>query len=404
MKSYSRTYAIVLITGILAHPTASVADTPVNLGKPISAAKDFLTGETISPERLEKTKESGLHMCYIVPGRPGERAGLRQQDVILAIDGIRFYGFQEYTMALRRNKTLNYVDMILNRDGKIITLRVTDVMSDRLSGFIPGSEYRHFTRLLASRNITLLPATQQAVYWFPPRAMAMAREWLDEGMTDEASARWLVGFAELYGAIVNQEFDNIHPVKEKIPVPFFRRLEKLCLAVAADADREEKLREFYLDAARGGFPDLEKKLFGEDQQFIMLFYPIRKHSWFAQGVAAASANSSVERKVERVPQYPPGTLHFELADGSTVTGKPLFPSITVTLSFGDAVVAIEKIVSVEFFEADATARIQLLNGDTVEGKVTLGTITVDVKGEKIEIDGSKVKSIRPSDQMSVTDH
>lgn len=115
--------------------------------------------------------------------------------------------------------------------------------------------------------------------------------------------------------------------------------------------------------------------------------------WEAEPIEA-TRDHPFASETKRVPQHAPGSFRFELADGSTVTGKPSFPSIVVTLSFGDITMLIDQIVAVQFSEEDPTAQIELRNGDTVKGKVKLGAFTVDVKGKTIPVDGSQVRSIR----------
>jgi sulfatase modifying factor 1 len=115
--------------------------------------------------------------------------------------------------------------------------------------------------------------------------------------------------------------------------------------------------------------------------------------WEAEPIEA-TRDHPFASETKRVPQHAPGSFRFELAEGSTVTGKPSFPSIVVTLSFGDITMLIDQIVAVQFSEEDPTAQIELRNGDTVKGKVKLGAFTVDVKGKTIPVDGSQVRSIR----------
>ncbi len=622
VRSFRRRGLMVLLAALGAFMCLQI---PVRGEIPVT--RDVLTGEIISAQRIERTKQSGLRLLEVNRDSPAQKAGLHKDDLILAIDSIRFYGFGEYTLATMWNGSQDFADLLLNRNGEIMTLRVTGLMWARRSGFRPCSGRREFAKLLRSVNLALSPETQAAVTDFPPRATALAREWIDASMSDRRSAQWLVEFADLYAALVNLEYGKARAVKAQMPVPFFRRLEKFYLAIAnhnrngekdpdakafgedpefcalfypfprvivpglgspaisddrllkliekrmndGDDTFEERMREAdayagrpsvapwedYLnkvksgliesvhhggwilkhkavadpgqrkevirdleEAIKNGSPDqillkyclLVPKMYnGKRAEVLDLFESIYKESPCLALTALASLtrldmgggptdnmvakttsplnkelikrlklDPNMTRKpcrfydwtVEQMPRFqqlltirlaettsgekaglahslrrepasvvmafgggPPssldrkgmftknrrptptssgqpekkeatilapkevrrtahGELLFTLADGSTVIGKPSFPSIIVTFSFGDVVFTMEKIVAVEFSGKNGAAELRLRNGDIAKGKVKLGTFTVEAKDETIPVDGSQVKSIQ----------
>ena len=57
---------------------------------------DLITREKVTLEDLAATKDYGSRVVSVANNSPAARAGLQVGDRILAVDGIRYYGYGEY--------------------------------------------------------------------------------------------------------------------------------------------------------------------------------------------------------------------------------------------------------------------------------------------------------------------
>jgi S1-C subfamily serine protease len=76
-------------------------------------------------ERYGLKGRTGALIREVEPGSAADRAGLRPGDLVTRIDGQQVRGWDELVVAVRRVDVGQTVPMVVVRDGRELTLRVT---------------------------------------------------------------------------------------------------------------------------------------------------------------------------------------------------------------------------------------------------------------------------------------
>jgi hypothetical protein len=101
-----------------------------------------------------------------------------------------------------------------------------------------------------------------------------------------------------------------------------------------------------------------------------------------------------EPEKEMVSLSAPGEFWFELKNGTILSGKPSFTSLVVKVSFGNVGLAVDQIDTVQFSGNGSSAKVQLRNGDKLDGEVGLAEFTVNAQGQDFPIKASQVRRMR----------
>jgi S1-C subfamily serine protease len=67
----------------------------------------------------------GMAIDGVAPGGPAEKAGLKGEDRVIRIGASTVNNIEDYMAALRNAKPGDVLDVVVNRDGKELTLPVT---------------------------------------------------------------------------------------------------------------------------------------------------------------------------------------------------------------------------------------------------------------------------------------
>jgi S1-C subfamily serine protease len=98
---------------------------PISQAKPIIEAlrdgnRPAYLGVTIDIE----SDERGALIKGVAPGAPADRSGLRSGDVIVSIGGRTVESWEQLRPAIRENKPGSKVEVIVDRNGKRVTVQV----------------------------------------------------------------------------------------------------------------------------------------------------------------------------------------------------------------------------------------------------------------------------------------
>jgi len=226
---------------------------------------DFLSHGPVTSTQLERTKDLGLDVVSVLTGEPAQRAGLKWGDLILTVDGFRFYGPGEYDLVRYRYPDRTTFDFVVNRDGKILKLHLTDLKPIRRAGYNYVRQPRRLLRLLAEHGVPMRREILAGVDLFPPRAVGLFADWVRSHPRNARSAAWLEDYLRLYIALAEQRYSDAKAPRQASPIPFFNRLSKFYLSIA----RRNQ------DAVKA--PDWRPH--GESLDFYVLYYPYPKCSW-----------------------------------------------------------------------------------------------------------------------------
>jgi membrane-associated protease RseP (regulator of RpoE activity) len=64
----------------------------------------------------------GVRLMGVTPGSPADKAGVRKGDVVVEFGGMKVKDLYEYTDALRAHKPGDEIEVVVERDGKRLTL------------------------------------------------------------------------------------------------------------------------------------------------------------------------------------------------------------------------------------------------------------------------------------------
>ena len=192
-----------------------------------------------------------------------QQEGLQQGDIILGVDGMRTYGWRDFQLASFRNPLSTTMTLLINRQGDLSWIRLHDLPPGRQLGiqFDTDMEQDRFL----DRTETLGVAVSEdniraALALLPARAAAELQLWSDRRKASaQDESAWLKDFIALYSALQRRQYSDARAPVRQPPIPYFQRLEKFYLGLAA------------LNQPREVPPDLNKS--GEVPEFYVLALP-----------------------------------------------------------------------------------------------------------------------------------
>ena len=234
---------------------------------------DFITGQEVGREELEQTKNLGYLVVSPITIEKQDMLTLRDGDRILAADGIRFFGCGELNVIREKVTDRNDFDLVICRDGKVQECRITGLFQ-RYNVYDPRPHRQlemfrrvqrgEFLQLADELNLPLSRRERESLDYFPPRATAMLRKWVNENPSGKQNLEWLKKIVSLYVCMVNSEFDSAEPPQIQSPVEFFNRLAKFYMKIANRNRSIEKT------------PDWKSS--GEGIDFYSVYYPLPRTS------------------------------------------------------------------------------------------------------------------------------
>jgi len=226
---------------------------------------DIATGEQIPGSDVLKTKDFGAVIAAI-PQKVSAawQGGLRPGDIILGVDGMRTFGSREYQLARFRNLMASKMTLLINRDG--------DLEWHKLHGLTPGRDIgvrfdlnTEQDRFLNAVESLGLPVSDESIIpplrLLPAHAAAAVFLWTDPKKSPtQPDTAWLQEFINLYAAIQGRHYAEASSPAHEPPIPYFQRLEKFYLSLAAANQPKETP------------PDLQKS--GVTPEFYTLAVPV----------------------------------------------------------------------------------------------------------------------------------
>jgi hypothetical protein len=223
---------------------------------------DIATGEKIPGAKVEKSKEFGAVVAGI-DRRSSAGGSINSGDIILGVDGMRTYGWREFQLARFRNPMSPTMTLLVNQHGDLTWVRLHDLTAGRDVGIFldPSTEMDRF--LNAAESIGLSFQDEQvrnALLLLPPHAGAALSFWAEANKSPApADIAWLQDFVNLYSAVQRRKYADAKPPVHAPPIPYFARLEKFYLGLAA------------ANTPREVAPDLKQS--GETPEFYTLALP-----------------------------------------------------------------------------------------------------------------------------------
>lgn len=112
----------------------SIAVTPKPTSKPLSTASGGPTGRALlNIQNDEPMKEGGVTVATVTRGGAADRAGIKEKDVLLQVDGQKITPERSLTDILEDRRPGDVVKVLLKRDGKETEVRAT-LAGDRPTG------------------------------------------------------------------------------------------------------------------------------------------------------------------------------------------------------------------------------------------------------------------------------
>jgi len=224
---------------------------------------DIATGEHISSEDVLKTKDFGAPVERFDRSTPSWGV-FQPGDMILAVNNFRTYGEKEYRLARDRDPLSSSLSFLVNRNGDLRWLRMHNLAPGHRIGlqFVWKEEQDRFPAAIESLG---LPApdgdTLDALHLLPAHAAAALYLWsISNPAPTPAGTAWLRDFIDLYLAVEGRHYAAAVAPAHQPPIPYFRRLEKFYLAIAA-ANQPKEIE-----------PDVAGT--GESPEFYALAMPI----------------------------------------------------------------------------------------------------------------------------------
>jgi hypothetical protein len=252
---------------------------------------DIGTGEMIPGAVVEKTKDFGAIIAD--PGGAGGGFWRRAQvseaaqqlqagDIILGVDGMRIFGWRDFTLARFRNSLATTMTLLINRKGDLQWVKLHDMTPGRDIGvqFDMDTEADHFLDAAETLGVGVSDATFRSMLrQMPARAAAELQLWATSGNSSDTA--WLQDFLDIYHAVVTRDYSKAVKPAHEPPIPYFQRLEKFYLGLAAanqpnevapDAAKSGETPEFYALSLPAPFysPPLGEVKFA-DRRFQVLF-------------------------------------------------------------------------------------------------------------------------------------
>lgn len=221
-RTVTRIALAVGLTGLLC--AAGLADDPIDT--------EYFQPVTI--EQLDTASRSAMIVNQMAAG-PGYQCGLRYGDQILAINGQRIYSRWEFDFHRNQIDPEHdfQMDLIVNRRGHLLPLRVRPLMPIRKLGFYEGERREYLDAYLRTLDIDIPTGVTASLQRIPARATYALQDWIAATESSGRDLRWLNEFVSLRLQLANQEWDKVEPPTQDIPVPYFRKLTGFYLSVAA---------------------------------------------------------------------------------------------------------------------------------------------------------------------------
>jgi len=224
---------------------------------------DIATGEQIPGAKVEKSKEFGAIVAG-VDWRSPVGGAVSPGDIILGVDGMRTYGWREFQLARFRNLTSPTMTLLVNHQGDLNWVKLHDLTAGRDVGiFLDGNmEADRFLNAAESLGVPLEgEQIRDALRILPPHAGAALSFWAEANKAPApADIAWIQDFVSLYSAVQRRHYADAKAPAHAPPIPYFQRLEKFYLGLAA-ANQPRELA-----------PDLKKS--GETPEFYILALPV----------------------------------------------------------------------------------------------------------------------------------
>jgi hypothetical protein len=225
---------------------------------------DIGTGERIAGADLLETKNFGAVIDDISPGGAADKGGLKKGDIILGVDGMRVYGKAECKLAWFRNPMSSTMTLLVNHEGDLAWRKLHDLSAGHRIGIHldPNLERNRFLAEIEALGLPipdekLLPALRM----LPSHAAAALHLWAAaKGSSAGQNTAWIQDFIGLYSELSQRQYGKATAPANQPPIPYFQRLEKFYLSLAAANQPTETP------------PDLAKT--GETPEFYALALPI----------------------------------------------------------------------------------------------------------------------------------
>jgi len=259
---------------------------------------NLATGEKIPGADVLKTKDFGAISQGAQPAfrRMGffrvvvveNQDDLQPNDIVLAVDGLRIYGWREFELARFRNPLATSMTLLINRKGDLHWLKYHDLQPGRAlgSGFDIDAEQDRILNALESLGLPLTDEkVRQSLLQLPAQAPVELDQWSKQS-PGNADTAWLQDFIDLYTAIQGRHYANAVKPAHAPPIHYFQRLENFYLTLADENKAKEvspdlkasgEVPEFYVLAlpVAGYLPPLGNLKFS-DKRFQALF--LRKYA------------------------------------------------------------------------------------------------------------------------------
>jgi hypothetical protein len=172
-------------------------------------------------------------IAAVAPASPGERAGLQVGDRILAYDGYRIYGSWDMTYLRQfKKRRVTSIELIVNRDGTLIAMPMKDLDENWRIGIVTTHDHATWLDLLDELKIAYEPEDIPFLVFQSPRTAIELKEWLNADPANRSRTEWVKAFFALRKKLAFQEWKQVRPIDEKIPLPHFRQLADFYVSVA----------------------------------------------------------------------------------------------------------------------------------------------------------------------------
>jgi hypothetical protein len=223
---------------------------------------DIATGEQIPGAEVANTKDFGTVVAGSIPVGKRSKAfridngEIQPGDIILSVDGMRTYGWREFELARFRNGLASTMTLLINRKGDLLSVKLHDLQPGRDLGlqYDTNQEQIRFLDVAENAGISLADDKVRASLQLLPAHAAAALDACSKSKKSQVAAdnAWLQEFINLYTSVQTRHYSNATAPAHKPPVPYFERLEKFYLAIAA----ANKLKEVAPSLTQSGeFPE-----------------------------------------------------------------------------------------------------------------------------------------------------
>ena len=224
---------------------------------------DIATGEHIPAADVLKTKDFGARVKGFDRYSP-PWGTFQPGDIVLAVNNFRTYGGHEYALARNRDPLSSTLSFLINRNGDLLWVKLHNLLPGHRIG-LQTDRKEEEDRFPAAIESLGLPAPDDdmlpALHLLPTHAAAALYLWASPNPSAAAAnTAWLKDFIDLYLAVESRHYSEAIAPAHQPPIPYFQRLEKFYISVAA-ANQPKEIE-----------PDVTKT--GESPEFYVLAMPI----------------------------------------------------------------------------------------------------------------------------------